>query len=265
MVQEIIEHAHRAQALLDEQQKRIQALRDLEHNAPEILAAMPAQLDALAARIPSEERTLSSMKRYAERSWTAVRGNVAEAQERIAQAHGAVEEGQCALAAGDNAAAGRSARGAQQAAPEAARLLDGIDSLAKSLQQAEQAAGPQLAAATADVKAARAALDGRNLPDLDRQLTEAENALHQAERELAADQPDVLTAVKLATQADSTADEILATLKQEAERHAGASKPHRPTPVGGGELLPGSRLHRGPAPLHRLCRADTARRGGAAS
>ena len=57
------------------------------------------------------------------------------------------------------------------------------------------------------MKAARAALDGRNLPDLDLQLTEAENALHQAERELA-------------TQADATADEILAALKQEAERRA---------------------------------------------
>jgi uncharacterized membrane protein YgcG len=218
MVEEIVQHARRAQALLDEQQQRIEALRDLERNAPEILAALPAQLDALAARIPNAERTLASLNRYAERSWTAVRGNISEAQERLTQAHGAVEEGQRALTAGDRAAAGRSARGAQQAAAEATTLLDAIDTLAKSLRQAEAAAGPQIAAAAADVKAAREALAGRGLTDLDRRLAEAVNALHQADQELATDRPDVLTATRLATQADATADQILAEVKQEEER-----------------------------------------------
>ncbi|WP_152413023.1 TPM domain-containing protein, partial [Nitrolancea hollandica] len=218
MVEEIVQHARRAQALLDEQQQRIEALRDLERNAPEILAALPAQLDALAARIPNAERTLASLNRYADRSWAAVRGNISEAQERLTQARGAVAEGQRALAAGDRAAAGRSARGAQQAAAEAATLLDAIDTLAKSLRQAESAAGPQIAAAAADVKAARAALAGRGLTDLDRRLTEAEHALGQANQELTADRPDMLIAVRLATQADATADEILAEVKQEEER-----------------------------------------------
>lgn len=218
LVEEIIERARRAQTLLDEQQQRIEALRDLERTAPEILAALPAQLDAIAARIPSAERTLTSLERYAERSWAPVQRNIAEAQERLGQARGAVEEGQRALAASDRAAAGRNARGAQQAAAEATQLLEAIDSLATSLQQAEAAVKPQIAAAAADLSAARDALVGRGMTDFDHRLAEAESALHQAEGELALDRPDVLAAVRLATQADAIADDILAEVRQEEER-----------------------------------------------
>ena len=224
LVEEIVEHARRAQALLDEQAQRLEQLRDLERRAPEVLAALPAQLDALEARIPQAERTLAGLERYAERSWASVKGNITAAWEMLARARGVVADGQRALDAGDRSAAGRSVRAAQQAAAEAARLLDAIASLATALRQAEEAAGPEIAAAAADVRAARAALAGRGMADLDRRLAQAESALRQAERELAADRPDVLAATRLATQADAIADEALAEVRQEEERRARESR-----------------------------------------
>ena len=218
IVEEVIERARRVQALLEEQGQRIEQLRDLERTAPETLAALPARIDALEARIPAAERTLAGLDRYAERSRAPVRGNIEAARELIARARAAVTEGQQALGADDRTAAGRGVRGAQQAIAEAAQLLEAIESLAASLRQTEEAAGPQLAAAAADVRSARAAVVGSGRADLDGRLTEAESALQQAERAIASDRPDFPAALRLVAQADGIADGILAELRQEEER-----------------------------------------------
>jgi uncharacterized membrane protein YgcG len=224
MVEEVAERARRVQAMLEEQAKRIEQLRDLERTAPEVLAALPAQLDALEARVPAAEQTLAGLGRYAEPSWASVRGNSEAAREMVTRARAAVEEGQTALGGEDRAAAGRSVRAAQQAVAEATRLLDAIEALAASLRQTEATAGTQLAAAAADVRAARAALAGGSRPDLSGRLAEAESALQQAERAMAAAKPDFLAATRLIAQADAAADAILAELKQEEERRERESR-----------------------------------------
>jgi hypothetical protein len=223
MVEQMLEHVQRSKTALDEQRQRIEQLREVERRAPEILAGLPALLDALEARIPEAERTLSGLERFAEQSRASVAGNLDEARQRLAEAHAAVTEGQAALAREDRSAAGRSARAAQQDQAEVERLLDAIDSLAASLREAEAAAGPQVSAAAADVGTAREALAAREISglgatSLDRRFVEAEQALQQAQRELAAQRPDVLAASRFATQADAIADQILAELRQDDER-----------------------------------------------
>jgi uncharacterized membrane protein YgcG len=225
LVEQIVEHAKRAKTLLDEQRQRIEDLREVERRAPEILAGLPAQLDALDARIPETERILSSLERYAEHSRASVMGNLEEAQSRLAEARSAVDAGQAALAEDDRSTAGRSARLGQMAQVDVTRLLDAVKSLAESLRQAEEASGPQVSAASADVSAARAAVgalevSGRASRHLERRLVEAEDALAQARRELAAPRPDVLAAVRLATHADTIADQIMAQIRQDEERRA---------------------------------------------
>ena len=220
---QIVEQAERAKVSLDEQRQRIEQLREVERRAPEILAGLPAQLDALDARVPETERILASLERYVEQSRSSVDGNLDEARQRLTHARAAVEQGQAALERDDRPAAGRSARLAQQAQTEAVQLLDAIAALAESLRQAETSAGPQVAAASADVSAARAALetlaaDGRRSPDLAARLAEAETTLQQARRELAAQRPDFLAASRLATQADTVADQLLAEIRQDEER-----------------------------------------------
>jgi hypothetical protein len=219
MLEEIIQRARHAKTLLEEDQKRIQALRDLERNAPQILAALPARLDAAQERIPEAQRTMESLMRYAERARVSVRGNIAEAEKRLAHARTEVERGQQALAVGKPSVAARSARAAQQALAEAVRLLDAIDTLLKSIRQAEEAVGPQIATAQADIQAAQTAAATRPGPFQDR-VTVAERALKQAQSEIAAQQPDFLTAHRLATEAEAIADEVLTGVRGEEERRA---------------------------------------------
>lgn len=220
MVEEMIARAKRVQALLEEQAQRIAQLRDLERTAPEMLAALPGQIDALEARIPAAEQTLRGLERYAERSRTSVNGNIEATRQRLAAARAATATGQQSLSSGDRAAAARNVRAAQQALVEGGRLLDAIESLAASLRQAEEAAGAQLAAAAADVQSARAALAASGAPAADARLAAADANLQQAERELRAERPDVLTATRMIAQADAAADGILAERRQEEERRA---------------------------------------------
>jgi uncharacterized membrane protein YgcG len=219
LLAEMIERANRAEALLDEQRQRIEELRNLERNAPQILAALPAQIDAVAARVPKAQHTLGGLQRYAEGTWGSVQGNIPEAEKRLTSARAEVEAGQRELDAGQASSAAQHARSAQRALTEAAQLVDAIDTIARSVQQAQQAVGPQIATARADIAAARAALAGSATDGAIGQLTAAEQALQEAERELAAAQPDILAAHRLATQAEATADEIVAHVReQDAQR-----------------------------------------------
>ncbi len=219
MLAEIIERTRRAQAALEEQRQRIEAMRSLERNAPQILAALPAQLDALEQRIGDGQQTLASLARYAASSTQSVQGNVVEAQKRLAHAREEVKSGQQALSS-DSAAAGRSARIAQQALMEATRLLDAIDTLAKAIHQAEEATGPQLAAARDTVARARAEAARMGSSEFEPELAEAQRAIAQAEEAMSAARPDFLGAQRLVTAAQTAASQVLASIQQEEQQIA---------------------------------------------
>jgi hypothetical protein len=224
LVEQILERAQRAQATLDEQEKRIEQLRDIERRAPEVLAALPAQIDAQEARISEAERTLEGLKRYAEQSLASVVGNPQEARARLAAARSALTEGQQAQSQNDRTGAGRGARMAQQAMASAGQLLDAVDALRQSLQQAEATAGAEIAEAARDLAAAQAGVADQDSADVRARLVQAARALEQARRALGAHRPDVLAAAKLATEADTIADQILAEVKQAEERRASQAR-----------------------------------------
>ena len=218
LLRDIIQRAGRAQSLLEEERRRIEQLRDLERTAPEILARLPAQLDALEARVPEAEETLAGLQSYAESSWQSIKGNVVEAQKRLTHARQQVDTGRQAATAGDTRAAARSARAAQEASAEAGRLLDAIATLADALRNAERTVGQELAAAAADVNAARLGLREGGAQGLESRLAEADAALQAAEREAASPKPDFLAAHRHATRANAIADEVLAHVRQAEER-----------------------------------------------
>jgi hypothetical protein len=224
LVEQILEQAGRAQATLDEQQKRLDLLRDIERRAPEILAGLPAQIDAQEARIPEAERTLASLKRYAEQNTASVEGNPQEALARLAAARTALAEGQRALSQQDQTGTGHGARVAQQAMAAAGQLLDAVGALRQSLEQAEATAGAEITEAERDLAAATAAVSGGASGDLRARLVQGERTLEQARRALGAQRPDVVAAAKLATEADDIADQILATVHEAEERRAGQTR-----------------------------------------
>lgn len=135
MLNEILERARKAAALLAEQRARIERFRDIDRRAPEILAQLPARIDELEARIPGAVATLERVGGDPA-TRRPVAGNVVEAQKRIAFARAQVEAGR---AAAEAETAKRSARAAETALGEAQRLIDAIGRLAATVEQADAA------------------------------------------------------------------------------------------------------------------------------
>ena len=80
MLGEIVSRCRRARALTDEQVARFQSLRDLERNAPEVIAKLREALSALETRLPSVAATLAGLDRFAAADRAPVAGNAVEAR-----------------------------------------------------------------------------------------------------------------------------------------------------------------------------------------
>ncbi|CAN5303293.1 TPM domain-containing protein [soil metagenome] len=220
LLREVLERAGKAKRILDGQRTRIEELRDLERRAPEILSQLPSQLSAVGSRVAGAVTTLRGLAAYAEGGWRSVKGNVAEAEKRLGFAREQIEGGQAAVTAGDRAKAARKARAAQQAIAESGTLLDAVDAMAESLRQAEASISHELEAARVDVEAARGAVAEGHLTEAGGRLAEAEQSLAAAERQARSSPPDPLGAVRLATQANGLADEVLANIRKAEEQEA---------------------------------------------
>jgi uncharacterized membrane protein YgcG len=226
MLNDILERLGRAGAALDAQAKRIDELRNLEREAPSILAALPAQIADQEARLPAAADQLQQLTTtYAQPAWAAVRGNVAEATKGLAGARAAIERGNAAVASG-GAGAGGPARQiviAQQGIAGARSLLDAVDVAARTIHDAETALPGQLDAAAADIAAARTATpkdrpDGT--PPHDKEFDAADASLRTARAAAAARPPEPIGAGRSAAEAARLAAQLLATVRADAEQQA---------------------------------------------
>jgi uncharacterized membrane protein YgcG len=224
MLKDILDRCSRAAAALDAQAERIDKLRNLEREAPAILASLPAQLDAQSARLQAAAETLRGLTDvYAEAAWAAVKGNVTEASKGLAGARAAIERGNAAVSSGTGMGAAREIVVAQRGIAGATALLDAIDVAAKSIHDAEAGLQDLLQAADADIRAARdAEPDERpdGSPPLDDRFRDAEVALRDAGRVAAARPPDPIAAGKAAANARRLAGELQAAARADAEQQA---------------------------------------------
>jgi hypothetical protein len=193
MLTEIIERGKRANAALDAQAARITELRDTERNAASILAALPAQLEAQAARLDAGEATLDGLRRYATDTWKPVEGNLAEARKGLEGARLAIQRA-TATPSPTGRRLVREILLAQEGIAGARGLIDGIEARAESVRDAEAALDDELSAADADLRAAQSVLGdmpdrqvgGADAPDLDataRALTAARAAAMTSPRD----------------------------------------------------------------------------------
>lgn len=220
MLGESVERSRRALGLIDEQRRRIKALRELEERVPELLGQLTAAIDALESRLPAAGTTFERLAGYAPAGWQPVKGNLEEARKRIAFARAEVERASAAVAS-DRPAAARSARAAQDALAQASALLDAIERLATALDEARVRLPAEIQAAAVDVERARAAVAGGRVdPAGQEKVVEAERLLAVARTESASATPDVVIALKQALQANATADEVLAGVREAEERRA---------------------------------------------
>ena len=220
MLKEVIDRCTRATALVTEQTQHFQQLRDLQRNAPQIIAELPKSIEAVEQRIPEATSTLAGLDVYATTAIAPVHGNIVEAQKRIAAARTLVQKGSEALAAKDLPNAARAVKAAQDATAQAGTLLDSISNLAKSLEDARSKLRDELAEADRSVEAARQGFSQRDEPELAAALSRAEQALAGAHAAADAPKPDVLAAYKLATQANTESDKVLADAREAAQRRA---------------------------------------------
>ncbi|HYU81913.1 MAG TPA: TPM domain-containing protein, partial [Candidatus Polarisedimenticolia bacterium] len=139
-VEEIVNRATKALSLLEEQRRRVEEMRDMERRAPELLTELHEQISTAGGRLPGAEQTLAGLARYAERSWSSVKGNVEDARALLARATSAAADGDTALAKDDRGVAAKAIREGQQELAEAGRLIDAIAAAAAAIKEAERSA-----------------------------------------------------------------------------------------------------------------------------
>ncbi|HEX5588924.1 MAG TPA: TPM domain-containing protein, partial [Candidatus Limnocylindrales bacterium] len=223
MLREIVERCGRAGAALDREAARIDELRNLERNAPAILAALPAQVQAQEARLPAADATLAGLSRYAESAWSSVQGNVAEARKGLAGARAAIDRGLAALTKTDGRTAAREIAMAQEGVAGATTLLDAVEKLAASVHEDEARLADELRGAAADLAHARAAVPastGGAVSPHAGALTAAEDALRAATDAANAPRLDPRAAYRLAASARRSSGEVLAVIRRDAAQAA---------------------------------------------
>jgi uncharacterized membrane protein YgcG len=238
MLKEIVERTTKAQALLDEQEARFDALRDLEEAAPAQLDALLPTIEALRGRREAAAREQERIAAaYAPSAVASVAGNAAEAEKALASAFAETERGR-GLVATRRSDAVVALRRAQDGVARATHLVEAIERLGARLDEAAERLPTELEAAAADVAAARRGVeDGRTLPPLapgtslvpptapgvsagpaiaDPQaaLANAERLLGEARRAAEARPLDPLAALERATAANTAADAIIAGLRE---------------------------------------------------
>jgi len=221
MLIDLVVGCRSAQGRLRDETHRFDELRALEQEAPAILAKLPAQADALEARLPTAQATLVGLAAYADADWQAVAGNADGARTRIAAVRAAVDEGTKALAAGTAGTAAHAARLGEDGLAQGAAFLDAIDRLAAELARARSDVDAELASAMAELaKAKAAALAGPQDADVARRLAEAEGLLAEARTALDPPKPDVTGAYDKARRADQLVDAIEAGIRSAREQQA---------------------------------------------
>lgn len=226
MLKEILDRTTAAHQLLEAEIARLDALRDLERTAPEQLAALPPAIDALRTRHAQASDTLGRLAAtYAPSAIGSVTGNLAEAEKAIASAASETERGR-ALPDTRRSDAVVALRHAQASLASATQLVDAVDRLGKSLDDAASRVPAELSAASSDVTSARDAITQGGAPalpgggDARASLQAAERELAEARRVAEARPLDPLLAVQHAVAANQAADAILAGVQaaEEAQR-----------------------------------------------
>jgi uncharacterized membrane protein YgcG len=223
MYNSIIAHCQTAGSVIDEQHKRLLALRDLEKTAPQVLTSLDKAIDDLQARLPAIQTAMQTLSGYSPSGWAAVKGNAEEADKRGAFAEEQVKKGKAALAQTPpkSVDAASAARAAQEAVAQANQLLDAVENQARALEDAKSKLAGEMSAAQADIEAARAAANaGVADPTLAGQLAQATALMARAQAQAAAAAPDPLAALKAAQDAHAAADTVLAGQRQAAEQNA---------------------------------------------
>lgn len=216
-------HLEEANVQID---KARDALKELADKRSSLKTAIPA-LEARVAKVhglfqPAADCFGRITAAYVESSWDSVKGNGTEATKRLDAAGELVAKAK-ELAGVDKQewdAALKAVEEGNGLLDKAESLLSSITKLEVNLDKAKTQAPAEIAAAQADIDKAKRYIEA-NDDDIDEgletDLAHAEQLLGQAATELQKPQPDYLHVLKLATDANSSADAVFAKASEEHE------------------------------------------------
>ncbi len=130
----ILERAASANERLDAQAERFDRLRDLENNAPQLIARLEERLTGLEARLPQATQTLEELAAvYAAAAVSSASASPDEARARLEFARQQIAASREDLDAGRRGEAVVTALAAEEAAGQAQLLLDAVERLREDL------------------------------------------------------------------------------------------------------------------------------------
>lgn len=150
MLESIMARTSAAEAIIEERLRQIEELRGIERDPTVAVTELRARMNRVAQRIPAVEATMAELRAAAPSVVSAVDGNVAEAQKRLAFAGERVREAEST----DTAAAAQALRAGGAALAQAEQLLDAIEDLAGRARTARESLPQELQ--EAEIAVARA-------------------------------------------------------------------------------------------------------------
>ncbi|SDO85923.1 TLP18.3, Psb32 and MOLO-1 founding protein of phosphatase [Klenkia soli] len=263
MLARVLELLQAADDQLDAQATEFAALRDLEANAPQVLAGLGPRLTAMTGRLPAEEERLAQLgRRWAASALAPVADVPARVREQLAAAEQATTAAQTELQAGRTGPAVPSLRTAEDAAAAAQASLDSLAARAQELNTAAAA----VPAARAEVEAGLVAagrVDPTDAAGMAEPVTQARDSLGVADQLMAGPTPDPIAALARLDAADDALDAALATAQTAAvERRAAVARAERAlvsarsSVSSAGAAVAGGRDWAGTTPRTRLSEAE---------
>jgi uncharacterized membrane protein YgcG len=220
MLTEIVQRCEAAHELVEAQTARFRELRDLERRAPEVLAEQQRRVAAARDGLPAAEAAVEELRHEASGSTQAVHGNVVEARKRIDLAERAAIDGVAALERADSGAAARAAKASQDALAQAGTLIRAIEHEAAALAEARTELPVATSRARADLELAGTAVRAFAESGQGDELATAASRLEAAEAAASGSPRDLVLAYRLAREAESAAEAVVAAVREGEERRA---------------------------------------------
>jgi uncharacterized membrane protein YgcG len=211
MLEELCAHCEKANSMLDEQAAAFDKLRNLEANAPQIIAQLTESAQQRQSRLVTARGTLTQLSaQYAPSAFAPVASNADEAATRLEFIQGTLRQAQQATSAGDNSQAAVLVQAAQSADDQVTQLLDGVDRRASELSEASSALTAALTMTEANI--AEAAASGQQ--GLREPAVRAQTVAAQVRSMLGAGPADPLEGLRAVEEANSQLDQALAGVRE---------------------------------------------------
>jgi uncharacterized membrane protein YgcG len=215
---QIIQLCEKANAVLDEQAKTFDELRDLGKNAPAALATLKTEADAASDRVEKADAALASLaKTYAPEALTTVHDSPAQARERLTFAASAAADAQAKLDASDASHAAVGIRAAEEAVDQANLLLDAVDRVGSDLAKAAAAIPAVIADLTGDVAQAKTFASSGTV-GAQQVAASTEQTLEQANANLKAASPNPIAIMQQLQKANQQIDSVLQGVRDEQQK-----------------------------------------------